>query len=153
MPTVYLASGLGFSHELKSYRDKIKVRLAEIGCSVLDPWEQPFHGAIQQALSLTDWPARVDAFGRVARQIGKSNEAMIRECDAILGVLDGWEIDSGVASEIGYAAALGKPCYGLRTNFRDCGDFDGIPINLQVLYWIEASGGRMFGRVEEIEFD
>lgn len=151
MPVVYLASGLGFSHELKSYRDRIKARLIEIGCSVLDPWEQPFHGAIEDARAITDWPARVEAFRRIARQIGKSNENMIRECDAILGVLDGLEIDSGVASEIGYAAALGKRCYGLRTDFRNCGDFDGIPINLQVLYWIEKSGGRLFRYTDKIE--
>jgi hypothetical protein len=38
----------------------------------------------------------------------------------------------------------------VRTNFRDSPDFDGIPIHLQVLYWIESSGGRLFRRIEEI---
>jgi hypothetical protein len=41
----------------------------------------------------------------------------------------------------------------LRTDFRNSGDFDGIPINLQVLYWIESSGGRLFRRIDEIKFD
>jgi nucleoside 2-deoxyribosyltransferase len=104
---VYLASGLGFSHELKGYRDKTKRRLTEIGCTVSDPWEQPFHAAIEQAHAITDWPARVEAFKRIARQIGTANEDMIRECDAVLGVLDGAEVGSGVASEIGFGAALG----------------------------------------------
>jgi hypothetical protein len=36
------------------------------------------------------------------------------------------------------------------TDFRDSPDFDGIPINLQVLYWIEASGGKLFRRIEDI---
>jgi len=45
MLKIYLASPLGFSPELKSYRDKIKGRLAELGCTVLDPWEGPFHPA------------------------------------------------------------------------------------------------------------
>ena len=76
---------------------------------------------------------------------------MIRSCDAVLGVLDGAELDSGTVSEIGFAAGIGKKCYGLRTDFRDCGDFDGIPINLQVLYWIESSGGRLFRRIDDIE--
>jgi nucleoside 2-deoxyribosyltransferase len=102
MPAIYLASPLGFSPELKGYRDKIKARLAEIGCSVLDPWEQPFHGAIEQAHTITDWPARVEAFKRIAARIGKANESMIRSCDIVFGVLDGPEVDSGVASEIGY---------------------------------------------------
>jgi nucleoside 2-deoxyribosyltransferase len=148
--SVYLASPLGFSPEWKSYRDKIKQRLHEIGCSVLDPWDPKFHTPIQYAHTIQDWSARVAAFKEIAAQIGRANEDMIRVCDIVLGVLDGPELDSGTASEIGFAAALGKRCYGLRTDFRDSGDFDGIPINLQVLYWIESSGGRLFRRIDEI---
>ncbi len=77
---------------------------------------------------------------------------MIRSCDILLGVLDGPELDSGTVSEIGFAAGLGKKCYGLRTDFRNCGEFDGVPVNLQVLYWIEASGGRLFRSIEEVVF-
>ncbi len=77
---------------------------------------------------------------------------MIRACDVVLGVLDGLELDSGTVSEMGFAAALGKKCYGLRTDFRNGGDFDGIPINLQALYWIESSGGKLFRRISEISF-
>lgn len=50
------------------------------------------------------------------------------------------------------SAALGKRHYGLRTDFWNFGDFDGIPINLQLLWWIESSGGRLFRRIEEIGF-
>jgi nucleoside 2-deoxyribosyltransferase len=153
---VYLASPLGFSPEWKSYRDKIKRRLFELGCVVLDPWDQKFHVAIEEAKAIQDWTARVEAFRDVARQIGKANEDMIRACNIVLGVLDGAEADSGTASEIGFAAALGKRCYGLRTDFRNSGDFDGIPINLQVLYWIESSGGKLFreiGGIGSVPFD
>ena len=153
MKIVYLASPLGFSPEWKSYRDRIKQRLHELGFTVLDPWEGPFGPAIAEASAIQDWPSRVRAFEDVARQIGKANEEMIRTCDIVLGVLDGAELDSGTVSEIGFAAALGKKCYGLRTDFRDCGEFDGMPFNLQVLYWIEASGGRLFRRIEEITGD
>jgi len=153
MKIVYLASPLGFSPEWKSYRDRIKQRLHELGFTVLDPWEGPFGPAIAEASAIQDWPSRVRAFEDVARQIGKANGEMIRTCDIVLGVLDGAELDSGTVSEIGFAAALGKKCYGLRTDFRDCGEFDGMPFNLQVLYWIEASGGRLFRRIEEITGD
>jgi nucleoside 2-deoxyribosyltransferase len=134
MKTVYLASPLGFSPEWKTYRDKITQRLHELGCTVLDPWEGPFHDAIAEASAVQDWPSRVQAFSEKAARRGKANEEMIRSSDIVLGVLDGGELDSGTASEIGFAAALGKKCYGLRTDFRDSGDFDGLPINLQVLY-------------------
>jgi hypothetical protein len=94
MTTVYLASPLGFSPEWKSYRDKIKRRLYELGCTVSDPWEQPFRPTIEEASTIADWPARVAAFKAIAAQIGKANENMIRSCDAVLGVLDGPELDS-----------------------------------------------------------
>ncbi|MDR1611374.1 MAG: nucleoside 2-deoxyribosyltransferase [Planctomycetota bacterium] len=42
----------------------------------------------------------------------------IANADAVLAVLDGAEIDSGVAWETGYAYARGKPVIGLRTDFR-----------------------------------
>jgi nucleoside 2-deoxyribosyltransferase len=151
MTTVYLASPLGFSPEWKYYRDKIKRRLSELGCTVLDPWEGPFHTAIAEASAIQDWPSRVAAFKDIAARIGKANDEMIRSCDVVLGVLDGAELDSGTVSEIGFAAALDKKCYGLRTDFRDCGEFDGMPFNLQVLYWIEASGGKLFRSISEIE--
>lgn len=78
------------------------------------------------------------------------NEQAIRDADLILGVLDGSELDFGTVCEIGFAAGLGKRCYGLRTDFRDLGDFEGLPINLQVLYFIESSGGSLFTTIEEI---
>jgi nucleoside 2-deoxyribosyltransferase len=148
MISVYLASPLGFSPEWKTYRDKIKRRLTELGCTILDPWNPRFHNIIEEARTIHEWPARVTAFRNIARQIGKANEDMIRSCDIILGVLDGPELDSGTVSEIGFGAGLGKKCHGLRTDFRDSGDFDGIPINLQVLYWIESSEGKLFRRID-----
>ncbi len=71
----------------------------------------------------------------------------MRSC---LGCIGWARIGLGTVSEIGFAAGLGKKCYGLRTDFRDSGDFDGIPINLQVLYWIESSGGKLFRRIDQI---
>ncbi len=123
-----------------------------MGCTVLDPWDQAFRAAIEEASTIEEWSARVSAFKAIAIRIGRANEEMIRACDVVLGVLDGLELDSGTFSEIGFAAALGKKCYGLRTDFRNSGDLDGIPINLQLLYWIESSGGKLFRRINEISF-
>ncbi len=150
MLKLYLASPLGFSLEWKSYREKIKRRLTDLSCTVLDPWDPKFHDIIEEARGIRDWPARVAAFLDIARQIGKANEDMIRSCDVVLGVVDGPELDSGTVSEIGFAAGLGKKCFGLRTDFRESGDFDGIPINLQVLYWIESTGGMLFRSIDKI---
>ncbi len=42
----------------------------------------------------------------------------VRAADVVVAVLDGPDVDSGVAFEMGYAYALGVPVVGLRTDFR-----------------------------------
>ena len=151
MRKIYLASPLGFSPENQSYLNRIKETLAAQGLEIFDPWEQQqFGGDIKNACREKDYAARVQAFLDTARQIGACNEAGIRWADCLLAVLDGAEVDSGTASEVGFGSALGKRCYGLRTDLRDCGDFTGLPVNLQVLHFIERSGGTMFRSIAEI---
>lgn len=149
---VYLASPLGFSPETRPYLDRIKERLAGLGCEVFDPWDQgEFAADIERASTIDGCREKRAAFARIAAGIGALNEAGIRGADVVIGVLDGAEVDSGTAGEIGFAAALGKRCYGLRTDVRDCGDFAGLPVNLQLLHFIERSGGRLFRSIEEIQ--
>ena len=152
MTRLYLASPLGFSAENGAYLDRIKGELVGQGFEIFDPWEQrQFDGAIADAFQEPDYGARVAAFGEVAAQIGACNEGGIRGAEVLLAVLDGAEVDSGTASEVGFAAALGKRCYALRTDLRDCGDFVGLPFNLQLLHFIEKSGGRVFRSIAEID--
>jgi nucleoside 2-deoxyribosyltransferase len=80
----------------------------------------------------------------------KVKEDGIREADVVFAILDGAEVDSGTASEVGFGSALGKRCNGLRTDIRDSGDFHGVPLNLQVLHFIERTGGKLFRRTEDI---
>ena len=42
----------------------------------------------------------------------------VRSADVVVAILDGPDADSGVAFEMGYAHALGKPIVGVRTDFR-----------------------------------
>lgn len=150
--TVYLASPLGFSPEYGPYLVRIKQHLAGLGYAIFDPWEQSLFGAeIASAGAIESFLERVAAFRRIAEDIGRCNEAGIIRSDLLLAVLDGAEVDSGTASEVGFASALGKPCYGLRTDLRDCGDFVGVPINLQVIRFIERSGGVLFRSIAEID--
>ncbi|WP_224983163.1 nucleoside 2-deoxyribosyltransferase [Geomonas agri] len=150
--TVYLASPLGFSRENNPYRERIKERLDGLGCSVFDPWEQEeVAQRIEQAMSIEDGAERAHAIQEAARFTGAVNARGLKGSDVVLAVLDGTEPDSGTVAELGYGAGIGKRCYGLRTDFRDCGDFPGVPLNLQVLHFIEESGGRLFRKIEEIE--
>ena len=65
----------------------------------------------------------------------------------VLAVLDGTDVDSGTAAEIGYAFAKGRPILGYRGDFRLSADNEGSTVNLQVEYFITASGGTIFTSV------
>lgn len=151
MPKVYLASPLGFSPELKPYLQRVKARLHQLGYEIFDPWEQPFSKAIRDASGIADHDERLAVYTRLAEDIGVANENGIRESDFLLAVLDGADVDSGTAAELGFGVGIGKQCHGLRTDWRDTGEF-GLPMNLQVLHFIETSGGTLFRRIQEIEF-
>jgi len=154
MRKLYLASPLGFSPENIAYLNQIKVKLASQGFEIFDPWEQKqFAGRIENAFKEGDYAARVEAFREISRHIGSCNEGGIRWANFLLAVLDGAEVDSGTAAEAGFACALGKKCYGLRTDQRDCGDFIGLPVNLQLMHFIERSGGKMFRCIADISIE
>jgi len=146
---VYLASPLGFAASTKPYMDELEHALAGTGIAVINPWKSDFGMAFQHANAIADYPERVAALGRVNTEVARTNEQSIRAADAMLAVLDGVDVDSGTASEMGFAFALGKRVHGLRTDTRLIGDNEGSVINLQVQYWIEASGGKLVRTLEE----
>jgi nucleoside 2-deoxyribosyltransferase len=132
---VYVASPLGFSVPTRLfYETRLLPRLVEAGFAVLDPW------ALPPGASFND---PVDPM-----VIGEKNASMIREADAVLAVLDGTDVDSGTAAEIGYAAALGRPVVGYRTDIRQAGEA-GAVVNLQVEYFIRVTGGRIVSSLDE----
>lgn len=150
---VYLASPLGFSPENDHYRNKVKLRLNQLRCTVFDPWEQEEAGRrIMDALSAAEGAERAGAIKGAARFAGRVNAEGIRAADVVLAVLDGTEPDSGTVAEVGFGAGIGKRCFGLRTDIRDCGDLPGLALNLQLLHFIEYSGGGLFRSIEAIEF-
>lgn len=132
MPTVYLAGPLGFSPVTKGWHDGVLIpAVRAAGWEPLDPWADPDAPA-QLAAAAGD----PEALRRVNERLAARNEAMIRRTDALLAILDGADVDSGTAAEIGFAAALGVPCVGLRLDVRRTGDNDGTTVNLQVEHWL-----------------
>ncbi|VVB95845.1 Nucleoside 2-deoxyribosyltransferase [uncultured archaeon] len=53
--------------------------------------------------------------------IFNKNLAALDSSDIIVAVIDGADVDSGTAWEIGYAYSKGKPVLGLKTDFRTLG--------------------------------
>jgi nucleoside 2-deoxyribosyltransferase len=151
MATVYVASPLGFSAATRSfYRDELLPAIRAAGLEPLDPWDEPgAESELAAALTLPVSAARHEALRNVNRRLGVANAANIRRANAMLAVLDGVDVDSGTAAEIGYAAALGTPIAGLRLDTRPAGDNEGAVVNLQVEHFILASDGRIVRSLPE----
>ena len=72
----------------------------------------------------------------------------IKNCTHILAVLDGRTIDEGVAFEIGYARALGKTCFGLKTDDRSLLQSGDNPIILAGCHEIFANALQLVNRIQ-----
>ena len=55
---------------------------------------------------------------RAAHAVFNLDILALKECDLLLIVMDGRAVDEGAAFELGFAHALGKPCYALQTDSR-----------------------------------
>jgi len=112
--------------------------------TVLNPWDdQRFEADFAELEHVDSVMARCARLAAINTELGRTNTARIDAADAVFGVLDGVDVDSGTAAEIGYAFARGKYVAGLRTDFRLAGDNLGSIVNLQVQYFIEQSGGKV----------
>jgi len=139
----YLASPLGFAASTTAFMAELKATLGAL-VIVENPWDfggPELSAAFTQAHALIRHDQRRAALHALNSRIAAKNEEAIRRCDLVVAILDGVDVDSGTASEIGFAYGLGKPSLGLRTDSRLAGDNLGSVVNLQVEYWIETSGG------------
>lgn len=84
-------------------------------------------------------------------KIAQNNVELIKKSDLVLAILDGGDVDSGTAAEIGYAYGIGKKIWGYRGDFRYCGDNIGSFINIQIEFFILASGGKIFSSILELK--
>jgi nucleoside 2-deoxyribosyltransferase len=139
---IYLAGPLGFSEAGRFYQDIVLLpALGRTGHEILNPWKLTDQRKIDVVLAMPYGPARRDAWRHLNAEIGGNNRAAINRSDAVFAILDGVDVDSGTAAEIGYAFAQGKPILGYRGDFRLAADNEGATVNLQVEYFIRQSGG------------
>ncbi|MFZ0088187.1 MAG: nucleoside 2-deoxyribosyltransferase [Solirubrobacteraceae bacterium] len=142
VPRCYIASPLGFTEGGIDYYRRVYLPALANVVEPVDPW------ALTSGEELADARAR----GRqreLALEIGHRNERAIRSCALLAAHLDGQELDSGTAAEVGYGAALGLRCFGLRTDLRRSGE-EGVEINLQVQTFIADSGGCIVRSLAEL---
>ncbi|MBI2628984.1 nucleoside 2-deoxyribosyltransferase [Candidatus Pacearchaeota archaeon] len=150
--SLYIASPLGFSEAGRYFLYERLVPLVEKeGFEVLDPWKLTPPKLMEQALAIRDESRRIDRLKEVNKIIGKNNEEAIRKSNGLLAILDGQEVDSGVASEIGFGYALGKLILAYRNDFRLSGKNQATSVNLQVEYFVRASGGVFVPSLSDLE--
>ena len=133
--SVYLAGPLGFSEATTDFHRRIVNAATNQGWKVLDPWKVDClqHYVLNQKPGAALRKRRLLG---VDRELGKQNVALIDQASAVLAVLDGSDVDSGTASEIGYTAAMKKPVVGLRLDTRMSGDNEAVVVNLQVEHFL-----------------
>lgn len=74
-----------------------------------------------------------------------SDVSGVRNCTVLCALLDGTDVDSGTAAEMGFAHAIGKPVFGLCTD----GLRRGRTIN-NVIWGLCAGGHRIYSSVSEM---
>jgi len=114
---VFLATPL-FNEAEREFNSEIAKKLREKGFEVWLAQEAPF---IQQGTH------------KEKKMIYEGDILALKECDMVVTVLDGMEVDSGVAYEMGYAKALGKPIIGLKTDYRTFSKMEKVNLMLEVL--------------------
>lgn len=144
---IYLAGPLGFAEAGRMFHATMVASLQRLGHEVIDPWRLTARKKTDAAGKLPYGVKRRGAWRKLNREIADNNRRGIDRCDAIVAVLDGADVDSGTAAEIGYGYARGKKILGYRGDFRLAGDNDGAVVNLQVEYFIRESGGDIVTEV------
>jgi hypothetical protein len=141
-PDCYVASPLGFTEPGRAYYAEHFIPAVGEHVRIVDPWE------LSQAAEF----AAARAAGRerdFGLEVGARNARAIRGCRLLVAHLDGQEVDAGTAAEVGYAAALGIVCIGVRTDLRSSGEA-GMRVNLQLEAFVALSGGFIAGSLEEL---
>jgi nucleoside 2-deoxyribosyltransferase len=148
---LYIASNLGFTEAGRYfYYNRMLRLLEEHGHSLLDPWTLLPAKTITRVQSIRAATVRKAAWRRTNTNIARKNQNGIDRCDILVAVLDGTDVDSGTAAEIGYAFARNKRVFGYRSDFRIAADNEGAKTNLQVEYFIRESGGAILSNLEDL---
>jgi nucleoside 2-deoxyribosyltransferase len=113
---VFLAAPL-FSEAEREFNFKIAKRLRDEGFEV---W------FAQEVLFIKE---RVH---KEKRRIYEGDVSALKTSDMVVAVLDGVEVDAGVAYEMGYAKALGKPIVGFKTDYRTFSEMEEVNLMLKL---------------------
>ena len=142
LPSCYFASPLGFTDDgVRLLHDRYLPALRRVVTPV-NPWDLTRPEELSAAATPGD-------LRELRREMGRRNAEAIEKSALLVAYLEGQELDSGTVAEIGYASALGKRCFGIRSDQRQIGETEAR-INLQVEYFITRSGGDIVDTLDEL---
>lgn len=148
---LYIASPFGFSEAGRAYMyGTVIPNITDLGYEIIDPWKLTDAHILAEVTAMPYGAEKRDRWREVNQIIANHNTEAIRKSDGIFAILDGVDVDSGTASEIGFAAALGKPVVGYRGDFRLSADNEGSTVNLQVQHFIHMHGGQLITELSAI---
>jgi nucleoside 2-deoxyribosyltransferase len=134
-PLVYLAGPL-FSDQDREMLLSIEKAFITAGLQCFLPHREVGDLSLLKA-EIGEDPAR--------RYVFDSDIRGVEDCAVVCALLDGTDVDSGTAAEMGYAHALGKPVFGLCTDhFRR-----GRTIN-NVIWGVCDGGKKIYTSIAEI---
>lgn len=110
MTRLYLAGPMFNEAEL-SYNLRLKEEFAARGYELVLPQEKPLHLSPER---MSDGAYRDAA----TMMVFQTDTESIRGCDALVILMDGRVPDEGACVELGFAYAVGKECFGLKTDIR-----------------------------------
>lgn len=108
MKKIYIAGPMFSQAELK-FNEEVSDMLEKNGFNVFLPQRSGY--------KLVDLMEQVGP-SKARRMIFEKDFTAVRDADIIVIVLDGRVIDEGACIELGIGYALGKPCFGLKTDPR-----------------------------------
>lgn len=149
---IYIASPLGFSEAGRFFLyEKIVPLFTRLKLDIIDPWKLTPVDYIKRVSLIPPGKELSSAWSELNTVIAENNTKGIINSDGLFAVLDGTDVDSGTAAEIGFASAIGKPLTAYRGDFRQAGDNHGSVVNIQVAYFIHKSGGKICSSLTEAE--
>lgn len=149
--TAYIAGPLGFSEAGRMfYNEKFIPAVEALGYEILDPWKLTDQSLFEEASAIEDPQKKTLVLQRLNRLVGTNNSEAIERCHIVIAILDGPDVDSGTAAEIGHAYGIKKMIRGYRSDFRLSSENIGAKVNIQVEFYIRESGGGIDTSLEDL---
>jgi nucleoside 2-deoxyribosyltransferase len=99
------------------------------------------------------WPHEIVPEGAKPGQIFEANLQALNQCDLMVAILDGPQVDDGTAWEIGYFFSQGKKILGIRTDFRRAGESEKSRVNLMIecsCLMVASSTEELYSELERL---